>query len=110
VYNELYNTLPCLIHEIGCIDLCSFRGTYKFKRLNPVRENYYTILCLKFAMYISCDDEDDLLFEWLDKDRENWNVLFRICSQFRSARKLMLQRGLKINAITLALLAIGKKF
>lgn len=51
-----------------------------------MKTTYYSILCQKFAMYISSEDDNDDLFRWLYQDNNNWNILFQACARFRIFR------------------------
>ncbi|HEY9048485.1 MAG TPA: hypothetical protein VIN08_21410 [Ohtaekwangia sp.] len=52
-----------------------------------MNETYYLILCRKYALYISSDDEADELFEWLNDDMKHWEYLFQMCALHRPCKE-----------------------
>ncbi|HMV08171.1 MAG TPA: hypothetical protein PK325_00910 [Cyclobacteriaceae bacterium] len=38
-----------------------------------MKENIYTLLMRKYALGLTTDEEDDVLFDWIDSDEEHSN-------------------------------------
>ena len=57
-----------------------------------MKENIYTLLMRKYTLGLTTDEEDDVLFDWIDRDEEHSNYFIWFTTLVNPVNDLEIQK------------------